>query len=233
MGKSDLALASRAVEGGTVTDDARPKAALPPELQPVVRSPWPQPRPKVRRPRTKIRTREYLIHAEIELILKAASKHRHGHRDKVLILVGSRHGLRVSELIDLRWDQIDFNRAELHVRRVKRGTPSVHQIPGREMRWLRQLQRQQQPRSTFVFTSERGAPFTKRGVHKIVAKAGVAAGITFPIHPHMLRHAAGFKLANDNVNAFTIQKYLGHRTPQHTARYCELSAAQFKNLWDD
>jgi integrase len=150
-----------------------------------------------------------------------------------LILVASRHGLRVSELIDLRWDQVDFNRAEMHVRRLKQGSPATHPIPGRELRWLRRLQREQRPKSAFVFTSERGAPFSSRGVHKLIALAGVAAGLSFPTHPHMLRHACGYKFANDGVDTRTIQKYLGHRNIQHTVRYTELLAKQFRNLWDD
>jgi len=71
--------------------------------------------------------------------------------------VAYRHGLRVSELVDLRWDQVDFRTATLHVRRVKQGTPSTHPIIGDELRSLRRLQREQEPKSPFVFTSERGA----------------------------------------------------------------------------
>jgi type 1 fimbriae regulatory protein FimB/type 1 fimbriae regulatory protein FimE len=187
-----------------------------------------------RRPKNaEVRTREYLTRDEVELLIKATGHNRNAHRDATLILVASRHGLRVSELIDLRWDQIDFNRAEMHIRRVKNGSPATHPIPGRELRWLRRLQREQRPKSAFVFTSERGAPFSARGVHKLIALAGVAAGLSFPTHPHMLRHACGYKFANDGVDTRTIQGYLGHRNIQHTVRYTELSAKRFKNLWDD
>ena len=91
------------------------------------------------------RTREHLTAAEIERLLKTAGKNRHGHRDATMILVAYRHGLRVSELTDLRWDQIDFNAATLHVRRAKRGTPATHPILGGEMRALRRLQRSRIP----------------------------------------------------------------------------------------
>ena len=74
-----------------------------------------------------------------------------------MILVAYRHGLRVSELVDLRWDQIDFEQATVHVRRAKKGTPSTHPIRGDELRALRRLQREQDPRSPFVF-SPNGAP---------------------------------------------------------------------------
>ena len=117
-----------------------------------------------RRPNAEIRTREYLTEAEVEKLIKAAGKNRWGHRDATMILVAYRHGLRVSELVDLRWDQVDFDQATLHVRRVKQGTPATHPILGDELRALRQLQREQEPRSPFVFTSERGSPFTTSGL---------------------------------------------------------------------
>src|SRR5262249_46227186 len=100
-----------------------------------------------------LRTREYLTEAEVEKLTNAAQGNRHGHRDAAMILVAYRHGLRVSELVDLRWDQVDFRTATLHVRRVKQGTPSVHPIIGDELRALRRLQREQEPKSPFVFTS--------------------------------------------------------------------------------
>ena len=81
-----------------------------------------------------------------------------------MILVAYRHGLRVSELVDLRWDQIDFPGAVLHVRRVKQGSPATHPIRGDGLRALRKLQREQEPESPFVFTSERGTPFTTSGL---------------------------------------------------------------------
>jgi len=114
-----------------------------------------------------------------------------------MILVAYRHGLRVSELVDLRWDQVDFGKATLHVRRVKQGTPSTHPILGDELRALRRLQREQEFKSPFIFTSERGAPFSTAGLARMVERAG--SGFTFKVHPHMLRHACGFKPANDGT----------------------------------
>src|SRR5262249_49179622 len=101
-----------------------------------------------------LRTREYLTEAEVERLMNAATRNRWGHRDSTMILVGFRHGLRASELVDLRWDQVDFRSATLHVRRVKQGTPSTHPMLGDELRALRRLQREQEPKSAFVFASE-------------------------------------------------------------------------------
>ena len=103
-----------------------------------------------------VRTREYLTDDEVQRLTEAAKANRHGHRDATMILVAYRHGLRASELTDLRWDQVEFTSATLHVRRVKQGTPSTHPITGDELRALRRLQREQEPKSPFVFTSERG-----------------------------------------------------------------------------
>ena len=111
-----------------------------------------------RLPNKDLRTREHLTEVEVERLMKAAQRNRHGHRDATMILVAYRHGLRASELVDLRWDQVDFKTGVLHVRRVKQGAPSTHPILGDELRALRRLQREQEPKSPFVFTSERCSP---------------------------------------------------------------------------
>jgi type 1 fimbriae regulatory protein FimB/type 1 fimbriae regulatory protein FimE len=185
----------------------------------------------VRRSNADYRTREHLTAAEIEKLIKAASQNRWGQRDATMILVAFRHGLRVCELVDLRWDQIDFDHAVLHVRRAKKGTPSTHPIIGDEMRALRRLQRDQDPKSAFVFTSERGAPFSTAGFARLLQRAGEAAGLGFKAHPHMLRHACGFALANAGHDTRALQSYLGHRHIQHTVRYTELAPGRFKTFW--
>ena len=119
--------------------------------------------------------------------------------------------------------------ASLHVHRRKRGTPSVHPLSGEEMRSLRRLPQ----RSPWVFVSERGSPFTTAGFAKMVARAGEAAGFPFRVHPHMLRHACGYALANQGHNTRALQAYLGHRNIQNTVRYTELAPARFKNFWRD
>jgi integrase len=184
-----------------------------------------------RRPNGNLRTREYLTEAEVEKLMAAARRNRWGHRDAAMILVAYRHGLRVAELVDLRWDQVDFKTATLHVRRVKAGTPSTHPILGDELRGLRRLQREQEPKSPFVFTSERGAPFTTAGFARMVERAGIEAKLGFKAHPHMLRHACGYALANRGHDTRALQAYLGHRNIQHTVRYTELSPTRFKDFW--
>jgi integrase len=149
-----------------------------------------------------------------------------------MILLAFRHGLRASELLDLRWEQVDLTHAVLHVRRVKSGTPSTHPLTGREMRALRRLQREA-PTSPFVFVSERGAPFSTAGFARMIERAADAAGLEIKAHPHMLRHACGFTLANAGHDTRALQAYLGHKNIQHTVRYTELAPTRFKNFWRD
>jgi site-specific recombinase XerD len=87
--------------------------------------------------------------------------------------------------------------------------------------------------AAYLFVSERGGPLTARTVHHIVAMAGEAAGVPFPVHPHMLRHACGFYLANKGVDTRALQQYLGHRNIQHTVRYTELTPQRFQDFWND
>ena len=188
----------------------------------------------IQKPKNKdVRPREYLTESEVERLMKAAAKTgRHRHRDSTLILVTYRHGFRVSELTALRWDQVELDCGSLHVSRVKKGTPSVHPIRGPEIRALRRLQRDY-PVTPYVFVTERKGPLTDSAVRKVITRAGELAEFAFPIHPHMLRHATGYKLANDGHDTRAIQQYLGHKNIQHTVRYTELATTRFRDFWKD
>ncbi len=184
----------------------------------------------IRRPNADLRSREYLTPAEVDSLVEAAKKNRHGHRDSTMVLMAYRHGFRVSELVDLRWSQVDFDGHRLHVCRAKKGTPATHPLMGDEIRALRKLRREA-PHSDFVFMTERGAPFSTSAFAKLVEKAGKVANLGVKAHPHMLRHACGFALANKGHDTRSLQAYLGHRNIQHTVRYTELSATRFKDFW--
>jgi type 1 fimbriae regulatory protein FimB/type 1 fimbriae regulatory protein FimE len=212
MGKSHLALVAPTTNNGTVAGHSRP------------------PR---RRRNAEVRTREYLTDTEVERLIAAAKGNRWGQRDATMILLAYRHGLRVVELVTLRWDAIDFAQGRLHVSRVKGSAESVHPLSGRELRGLRRLRREQEPESPFIFPSERGSPFTAAGFRKMIARLGVAAGFDFGVHPHMLRHACGYQLANRGVDTRSLQAYLGHKNIQHTVRYTELTPHRFKGFWSD
>ncbi len=195
-------------------------------------------RAKTRKPPTTenrkvARSRAYLTPDEVEHLMAAAAKvGRYGHRDATLILLAYRHGLRVSELVALRWDQVDFKAGLLHVNRAKNGIASVQPLRGPELRALRRLKREERAGS-YVFMTERSGPMTTDNVRKLVQRAGQASRLAFPVHPHMLRHACGYKLANDGHDTRAIQHYLGHRNIQNTVRYTELAPGRFKDFWRD
>ena len=161
-----------------------------------------------------VRPREYLTAEEIKHLMKVARSRPggYGHRDATMILIAYRHGLRVSELVAMRWDMLDLKRGTFHVIRRKNGRPSVHLLRGDEIRALRRVQREQPAGSPYVFVSERKGPLTVAAFQKLFTRIGQAAEFPFPVHPHMLRHACGFKLANDGHDTRALQEWLGHRT---------------------
>ncbi len=187
-----------------------------------------------RNPKNKdVRSREHLTPEEVKLVVKAVGKiGRHRFRDTQIVLALYRHGFRVSELVDLRRDQVDLSTGTIYVVRSKRGNPAPHAMIGDEIRAMRRLFRDY-PNSPYVFSSERKGPLTTGAIRKMITRAGERAGIPFPIHPHMLRHACGYKLANEGKDTRSIQDYLGHKNIQHTVRYTALAIERFKNFWKD
>jgi integrase len=195
-----------------------------------------------RRTNQELRSREHLTPDEVERMIEAAGKRgRYPNRDALLIMMAYRHGLRASELAGkqaLRWDQVTFGKgACLHVSRLKNGSASTHPLHGPEIKllhaWRREQEQLPKQEGNYIFTTERGGPMTRINVHHVVSNAGKAAGIAFPVHPHMLRHATGFYLANAGQDTRAIQLYLGHKNIQHTVRYTELAPQRFKDFWKD
>ena len=183
----------------------------------------------LRRPNAELRPREHLTEHEIDKLVEAAKGNRWGQRDTTMILIAFRHGLRASELCGLQWSDVEFETGTLHLRRAKGGTTATHPLLGDELRALRSLKRD--AKSPFIFVSERGAPFTVSGFAKLLERAGIEAKLPFKAHPHMLRHATGYALANRGVDTRSLQAYLGHRSIQSTVRYTELAPGRFKNIW--
>src|SRR2546430_3402176 len=183
-----------------------------------------------RLPNSAYRVREYLTEKEVDRLIEAAKRRgRNGARDAAAILLAYRHGLRATELCRLRWSQIDLRNGRLHVNRAKGGIESVHPLHGPELRALRPLQGS----SPYVFTTEAGTPVTTAWFLRMVQRTGKAAGLLFQVHPHMLRHSTGYKLANDGHDSRSLAHYLGHRNLQSTARYTALAPDRFKGFWQD
>jgi integrase len=172
--------------------------------------------------------RAYLTEDEVERLMKAAPT----PRDRAMILVGYTHGLRVSELVNLRWSQVNFETGRVAVKRLKHGEDGEHVLRGREIRALKALKRNQPIGSRFVFLSYRGSPMTRQAFDKMFRAAGAKAGIP-DVHPHLLRHGCGYRLVNMGMDALSLAAYLGHANVQNTKRYAKLNAERFAGLWND
>jgi site-specific recombinase XerD len=183
-----------------------------------------------RLPNAAYRDREHLDEAEVGRLLKALKGNRHGQRDRLMALMIFRHGLRVSELINLKWDDVSFDQGELFVRRLKGSQNTNHCLESDELNALRRLRHDGPTNDRFVFVSERDTIFTRDGVLKMIRRAGKAAGFKFTIHTHMLRHSTGFKTANDGVATRTVQHLLGHKNIAHSVRYSAMSSAPLRAI---
>lgn len=183
---------------------------------------------------TAYRGREHLTEVEVLALVAAADKiGRYGARDAAAILLAYRHGLRVSELCGLRWDQVDFAGRRLVTMRAKGGVAGTHPLTADVAQVLKTLAAARSPACIHVLENERGGPLKPGAIRKLVARAGLLAKLPLSVHPHMLRHATGFALANkDGIATRTIQEYLGHHSIASTERYTALAAGRFKGLWD-
>src|SRR5215471_9090209 len=183
-----------------------------------------------RRPNVAYRVREHLTEPEIGKLLVVLRQNRHGHRDWLIGLLIYRHGLRVSEACDLRWDDIDLAKRTIVVRRLKGSTDSSHYLERDELTGLKRLQREG-IKSTYVFVNERGQPFGRMGIGRMIERAGEAAKLPFPVHVHMLRHSTGYALANKGMDTRRLQHFLGHASITNTVRYTAMSPEPFKDVW--
>ena len=180
------------------------------------------------------RVREHLTEAEIEKLLAALKQNRYGQRDWLIGLLIYRHGLRVSEACDLRWDDIDLTKRTIIARRLKGSTDSSHYLERDEHKALGELWRANSKKgikSDYVFLNERGQPFGRMGVGRMIERAGESAKLPFPVHVHMLRHSTGYALAGRGMDTRRLQHYLGHASITNTVRYTAMSPEPFKDVW--
>ena len=178
------------------------------------------------------RKRDFLTEKEMGKLLDAAKQGRHSFRDWLILFLMYRHGLRVSELCQMKIESFDESNRRLWVERLKGSLSTFHPLPSDELRAVRKWLRER-PDSSFaeLFVSERGEPFTRQAINYIIKRAGRQANYKFRIYPHMLRHSCGYSLGNKGHDTRLIQDFLGHRNPQHTAQYTRTAAGRFVGLW--
>lgn len=178
--------------------------------------------------------RNHLTGLEVEKLIAATKGARHEARDRCLLLLMFRHGLRVSEACGLVLSQVDTESRVLHVARLKGGLSTTQPLRGDELRiikaWLAVRAKMNSEGNAF-FISERRTPLSRKTAWLAIRKYGELAGLPLPAHPHMLRHACGFALADQGADTRLIQDYLGHRNIQHTVRYTATNPARFEKLW--
>jgi site-specific recombinase XerD len=191
-------------------------------------------RPVGRKANADYRVREHLTEVEMAKLLDALGRNRHGKRDWLIGLLIYRHGLRVSEACDLRWDDLDLTKRTIIVRRLKASNDSTHYLERDELAGLKALARHYAKdgiRSAYVFVNERNEPFGRMGIARMIERAGEAAKLPFPIHCHMIRHATGYALAAKGMDTRRLQHFLGHASITNTVRYTAMSPEPFKDIW--
>jgi type 1 fimbriae regulatory protein FimB len=178
--------------------------------------------------------RKHLVSAEVQKLIDATKGSRNAARDKCFLLLMFRHGLRVSEACGLLLSQVDTESRVLHVRRLKAGLSTTHPLRGDEIKhikaWLTERAKMK-PETDAFFISERRRPLSRNTAWLMIRDYGRRAGLSVETHPHMLRHACGFALADQGADTRLIQDYLGHRNIQHTVMYTATNPARFERLW--
>ena len=178
-----------------------------------------------------IAQRKYLTATEIEQLLVAAMRGRYPDRDRLIILLSYRHGLRVSELIALQWSSVDFEKGRIYIHRMKRGRHGTHTLSQDEKSSLEALKKSHDG-SGFIFTSERGGQMHRQNVNRIISEIAKNTDIAINCTPHVLRHSCGYALADKRVDTRRIQQYLGHKSILSTVVYTDLAGRALDNIWE-
>jgi integrase len=179
-----------------------------------------------------MKNRLYLTLQETEAIIQATRSARSGVRDRSMIMTGFYHGLRVSELTALTVRDVDLSGGRINIRRLKNGFSTVHPLVANEQRFLEAWMSVRPPSEEgWLFPGGKGQRLSRQYVYRLLRRYGEKAGLALKVHPHMLRHACGYELAEQGMDTRLIQDYLGHRNIRHTVHYTAGNAARFARAW--
>jgi len=186
---------------------------------------------------TKEKNRYFLTQKEVELLLAqtSTSTGKNQIRNCCMLLLCYYHGLRVSELLGLKLSDFDMSSGVIFVRRLKNGFSTAHPLNTRVLQairtWLKERDKLRSAKdSVYLFPSPKGAMLTRQTVYLFIKRYGKQANLGIKVHPHMLRHACGFELANKGMDTRLIQDYLGHRNISHTVRYTASNPERFRTI---
>ncbi|HEY3591070.1 MAG TPA: tyrosine-type recombinase/integrase [Buttiauxella sp.] len=180
--------------------------------------------------------RYFLTKKEVELLLAQTSTGKNQVRNTCMLLMCYFHGLRVSELLGIKLSDLDTSSGVLFVRRLKNGFSATHPLSPRVLsslkHWLtlRDKMSVAAKDSDYLFPTSKGAMLTRQTIYLLIQRYGELANLGIKVHPHMLRHACGFELANKGMDTRLIQDYLGHRNISHTVRYTASNPERFRMI---
>lgn len=179
--------------------------------------------------------RLYLTTAEVKQIYQATGSSRHNIRDRCMILMCFLHGFRTSELIGLKISDIDYLSGNIYIRRLKNGFSTTHPLQPKEcdllQQWMAVRKTCANSESDWLFLTSAGSCLSRQRFYSLLRHYGEQANLPLKVHPHMLRHACGFELAEQGLDTRLIQDYLGHRNIRHTVHYTASNAARFASVW--
>jgi len=179
--------------------------------------------------------RQHLTKAEVDRMLAATKGQRHAARDRCMLLLMYRHGLRVSEACKMPLGAVSLEDGHIYCGRLKKGLSTTQPLREDETRvlraWLKERERYKGAECQALFLSERGTGLGRQQVYNLVKRYGELVGLDIEAHPHMLRHGCGYALADQGADTRLIQDYLGHKNIQHTVRYTAANSARFGKLW--
>lgn len=182
-----------------------------------------------------MKQRKHLTQSEVERLLACAKESRNPERDYCLVYMTFIHGFRVSEVCRLKLSDMDLLSKSLYIRRMKNGFSTNHPLLSNEIKairaWLKIRTIRPGAESDWLFLSRQGRALTRQRVYQLINRFGDQANIPVVSHPHMLRHACGYALADRGIDTRLIQDYLGHRNIRHTVSYTASNAERFEGVW--